>query len=272
MISPAAREGRLGTLDLLRGLTIVSMIFYHGMWDYLYLTQAGRGAAAMRAWYEGPSGHLWQQSICCTFILLSGFCAPFSHRIIRRGLQVSAGGAAVSAVTFLFMYEERVVFGVLTFLGAAMLAQGLLFRFCARRTCFGRLLCALPGPAGVFLSLALFACFRQVNRGYLCFLPGLRLRLPAALYVQKGAAGLLLTAAGFPMKGFFSTDYFSFLPWFFLFQAGVCLHGFIKEKKWFSHPLSGLRLPVLNRMGRHSLLIYLAHQPVLYLFASILWK
>ena len=96
--APQDAGGRLQTLDLLRGLTLISMIIYHGMWDFLYLSESGASMTALRTWYEG-GGHLWQQSICRTFILLSGFCVPFSRHIFRRGLQISAGGAAVSAVT-----------------------------------------------------------------------------------------------------------------------------------------------------------------------------
>lgn len=121
--APQDAGGRLQTLDLLRGLTLISMIIYHGMWDFLYLSESGASMTALRTWYEG-GGHLWQQSICRTFILLSGFCVPFSRHIFRRGLQISAGGAAVSAVTVIALYEDRVLFGVLTFLGAAMLVTG----------------------------------------------------------------------------------------------------------------------------------------------------
>ncbi|HAL59380.1 MAG TPA: hypothetical protein DCP64_08195, partial [Sarcina sp.] len=49
---------------------------------------------------------------------------PFSKHIFRRGLLVSACGILVSAVTVFAMYEERVLFGVLTFHGAAMLLAG----------------------------------------------------------------------------------------------------------------------------------------------------
>ena len=124
--APQDAGGRLQTLDLLRGLTLISMIIYHGMWDFLYLSESGASMTALRTWYEG-GGHLWQQSICRTFILLSGFCVPFSRHIFRRGLQISAGGAAVSAVTVIALYEDRVLFGVLTFLGAAMLVTGGLY-------------------------------------------------------------------------------------------------------------------------------------------------
>ena len=39
--NPEGWRGRLETLDLVRGLTLVSMFIYHGMWDFLYLTETG---------------------------------------------------------------------------------------------------------------------------------------------------------------------------------------------------------------------------------------
>lgn len=100
---PAA--GRYALLDELRGLDLLSMIGYHACWDLIFLF----GMSA--AWYTGWQGHLWQQSICWVFILLSGFCLPLGHRPLRRGLIVSGAGVLVTAVTLLFMPEDRVVFG-----------------------------------------------------------------------------------------------------------------------------------------------------------------
>lgn len=272
---------RLETLDLVRGLTMISMIVYHGMWDFLYLSGTGAAMTGLRTWYEGPGGHLWQQSICRTFILLSGFCVPFSRRIFRRGLQVTGGGLAVSAVTLLWMYEDRVVFGVLTFLGAAMLLAGAVEKRLRKAASL----------RGIVLFLLLFHLTRWVNAGYLRFGPWFRLPLPRALYVSAElqgnlfwkAAGFVLTGLGFPMKNFFSTDYFSLFPWIFLFLAGTCLHHLSASRPYpgaeadgpgqregglFRHPLFHFSLPVLNWMGQHSLLIYLLHQPVLYLLVS----
>ena len=62
---------RSSTLDSLRGLTLFSMIAYHLCWDLVYL----RGLPW--AWYNGFWAYIWQQSICCTFILLSGYCWRF---------------------------------------------------------------------------------------------------------------------------------------------------------------------------------------------------
>ena len=273
--------GRLETLDLLRGATLISMILYHGMWDYIYLSETGGRMSALKDWYRGPGGFFWQQSICWTFILLSGFCVPFSKHIFRRGLQVSAAGLAVSAVTLLWMYDERVVWGVLSFLGAAMLLSGA--GRLLKEDVPGRSAWQMPSEskagsnsrrgkalAGFVLCCLLFYVFRWVNAGYLQVLPGSSIALPEFLY-REGISGAILTVVGFPMKGFFSTDYFSLLPWFFLFRAGFYLHGIVKERGWFAHPAFRLSLPVLNRMGKYSLLIYLLHQPVLYLLTVLLF-
>lgn len=63
---------RCALLDELRGLDLISMMLYHGMWDLVYLF-------GVRApWYGSWQGELWQQSICWVFILLSGFCLPLA--------------------------------------------------------------------------------------------------------------------------------------------------------------------------------------------------
>mgnify|MGYP002236244870 CR=1 FL=1 len=96
------------------------MMLYHACWDMMFLF------GIWMDWYIGWPGRLWQQSICWVFILLSGFCVPLGHRTLKRGAQVFAAGALVTVVTLVFMPEDRVVFGVLTFLGSAMLLTGVL--------------------------------------------------------------------------------------------------------------------------------------------------
>ena len=103
---------RYALLDELRGLDLISMMCYHGLWDVVFLF------GVQLPWYTGMPGHLWQQSICWVFILLSGFCLPMGHHPYKRGALVFGAGALVTAVTVLFMPEDVVLFGVLT-LGAA---------------------------------------------------------------------------------------------------------------------------------------------------------
>ena len=119
-VQQKAPASRYALLDELRGLDLVSMMLYHACWDMMFLF------GIWMDWYIGWPGRLWQQSICWVFILLSGFCVPLGHRTLKRGAQVFAAGALVTVVTLVFMPEDRVVFGVLTFLGSAMLLTGVL--------------------------------------------------------------------------------------------------------------------------------------------------
>ena len=112
-------SSRYALLDELRGLDLISMMLYHGMWDAVYLF------GVVVPWYSAGQGRLWQQSICWVFILLSGFCLPLGHHPLKRGAAVFGAGALVTAVTLLFMPENVVWFGVLTLLGSAMLLTGL---------------------------------------------------------------------------------------------------------------------------------------------------
>lgn len=201
---------RYRLLDELRGLDLISMMLYHGMWDVVFLF----GVA--QKWYTGRPGFVWQQSICWVFILLSGFCLPLGHHPFRRGAVVFGAGALVTAVTLLFLPEDVVWFGVLT--------------------------------------LLFWVTYPTMNGFW--NLPGGRLALPQALYVSYPTAYL-----GFMPKSFFSTDYFPLLPWLFLFWAGYFLHHLVGRGRLA--PLRRSVCPPLGWMGRHSLVLYLLHQPVI---------
>lgn len=239
---------RLHLIDTIRGATLLSMIAYHASWDLVYI------AGVNWPWYMSRQAFYWQQGICWTFILVSGFCMIFSRNWLKRGLLVFGGGALVTLVTLLVLPQDRVVFGVLTFLGSAMLLAG----------AGDAVLQKIPAPAGMIISAALFALSRNVNRGYLGF-GSWKTELPRAMY-----RNMLTSFLGFPMSGFFSTDYFSLFPWIFLFLCGSFAGRYILKKGWLKAPCMYYNIPILSWLGRHSLLIYLVHQPVIYLvFAAV---
>ena len=236
---------RYALLDELRGLDLVSMMLYHACWDLVFLFDMN-----MR-WYAGTPGRLWQQFICWVFILLSGFCVPLGRHMLRRGTVVFGAGAVVTLATLVFMPEGRVIFGVLTFLGTAMLLTGVLEPVLKRT----------PPLVGLAVSAVLFAVCYPVGLGWVG-LGGWKLMLPQSLYANYFTAFF-----GFYPDWFYSADYFGLLPWLFLFWAGYYLHKAVGRRRM--EPLRRPVCPALGWMGRHSLLLYLLHQPVIYGVLSV---
>ena len=239
---------RYHLLDGIRGATLISMIAYHAAWDLVYIAGVGW------PWYHTQGAYYWQQSICWTFILLSGFCMNLSFHKWKRGLVVSGGGLLVTAVTLVFMYEDRVIFGVLTFLGCAMLLTALLERWLKK----------VHAVIGFAASAYLFYLFREVNSGFLQILPGMTAALPETLY-----RGLPATFLGFTESGFYSTDYFSLLPWIFLFWCGFYLGILLQKDGTMNSRIMMWNVKPLSFLGRNSLLVYLLHQPVLYMLVVL---
>lgn len=190
-MKPTSIRLRSGTLDTIRGLTLVSMIVYHACWDLVYLYRLDWG------WYRSFWAGIWQQSICCTFILLSGFCWQMGRHPLRRGLMSFFGGAAVSLATLLVLLETPVQFGVLTFLGSAALLTIPLRPLLSR----------IPPRLELALSFALFLVLWDVNKGFLGLAGVPLLYLPRNWYANTLSAGL-----GFPAPSFVSSDYFPLLP------------------------------------------------------------
>ena len=236
-------SGRLHLLDALRGFLMINMIAYHGMWDLVYLFGVPAG------WYAGTPKYLWQQFICWSFILLSGFCWNFSRNHLRRGLLVFGGGAVISLVTCILMPENRILFGILTCIGSCVILM----------IPAEKLLKKVPDGIGLILSFGLFFLLRNCSKGALGFERLVIAPLPDWLYRNNLTAYL-----GFPQPGFFSTDYFPLLPWIFLFIAGYFLCRITTRLDLNRRLFARGQLPVLNVIGRNSLLVYLLHQPALY--------
>ena len=170
---------------------------------------------------------LWLGGLC--FVGLAGYCCRFSESNLRRGLLTLACGVLVMLVTTLAGYPSS--FGVLVLLGLCMLLYGLVGE------CFARLP-RLPRLFGCAL-LFLFTLF-----------------LTKHVTVQAR----WLFPLGFIAEDFYSSDYYPLFPWAFAFFFGASLGELPEGAKHFGQGLPG----ALSWPGRHSLLIYLLHQPVLF--------
>lgn len=235
------QKRRYHLLDALRGVTLLSMIVYHLTWDLVHLH------GMPWDWLDAAPGVAWQKSICCTFILLSGFCWSLGRKPWKNGLLVSAAGLVVTAVTHVALPEEPVWFGILTQLGLSMLLLAIAEPLAEK----------VPPRYGVVGCMLLFALTYSVGQGTLLG----TVPLPEVLY----HGGIVSNSFGFQTAGFYSADYFPIFPWSFLFFTGYYLYRLAKQGGWLEHPcLSWGKTHPVSRLGRHSLLIYLAHQPVLY--------
>ena len=224
---------RFDILDAWRTLAILLMLVYHFLYDLLIF-----GVITPRQMFS-PGLNLMQKFICGSFILLAGASARFSRSNLRHGIIVLLAGIAVEIGAA--VGGQTIRFGILQFMGVSMV----LWHFA------GRYLQKLPrwllaaGGAVLYVLTDWWAGQVTVSVSWLYPL-------------------------GFPNAAFTSADYFPLLPWFFLFLMGAALGGWCldhRDNKILTAPLPG----ALTFPGRHSLIIYLLHQPVLYGVSYLIW-
>ena len=102
-------KNRIWAVDALRGLALLNMLAYHAMYDWVYIFGHPSG------WYDigATPCHVWQQYICWSFLLLSGYSFSLAKNPWKNGLVTAGCAAVLSAVTILFMPGEAIWFGVL---------------------------------------------------------------------------------------------------------------------------------------------------------------
>lgn len=117
----AAAGQRFWQIDALRGLALLNMLVYHAMYDWVYIFGHASG------WYDiwSTHCHVWQQYICWSFILLSGYSFTLSRRPLKNGLLTAACALVLTVATAVAMPEEVIWFGVLHLLGCAALLNQL---------------------------------------------------------------------------------------------------------------------------------------------------
>lgn len=232
------QKNRIWELDALRGICILGMIVVHFVFD---LNEFAGLNLTPPAWFN-----FCQQYGHILFILISGICATLASRSFRRGVMVFCAGLLVTGVTLFMVYvlnfnrNLSIFFGILHLLGICMMLFPL----------FKKLpVWALSVLAAVFIALG----------WYLTTLKPVALSFPSA-------GGLLLGSLGIRTTGFYSGDYFPLFPnlgWFLL-GAVVGRTAYRRKESLLPRVNSDFFLLRFFRFcGRHSLWIYLLHQPLL---------
>jgi len=216
---------RIQWLDSLRGIAIVLMVIFHFCYDLRYFGWVS---------WDTPNGSGWWQFryvILTLFIFTMGMSLSLAHqkrfkpkKFFVRALQLALAASVVTAMSLLMFPSSWIYFGILHFLLMASLI------------------------AIVFIKTPLASLIIGAGIIVLFWLGILDARIPFVLFEQY-----------LPDN---TEDFVPFFPW-----LGVCLIGLAATHYL---PLQKIeqtlpKLPKsLNFLGRHGLIIYIIHQPILF--------
>ncbi|MEE0858777.1 MAG: heparan-alpha-glucosaminide N-acetyltransferase domain-containing protein [Acutalibacteraceae bacterium] len=232
---------RIHMLDEIRGLAVIAMILYHLFYSMTFIFNMECSYSIMSAIYP------YEPIIPITFITISGIVCSFSRNNLKRGLIVFGVAIGITLVTGIFIPSQVILFGILHFLGIALILYGILQKAFAK----------IPVGIGLTIFLILFIFCYNIPKGYIGISSYANIQLPQQLYSVYA-----LSFIGFPSSDFISSDYFPIIPYIFLFFAGTFIGRIFKEKgvpKFMYKKLC----PPLDFIGKHALIIYVAHQPII---------
>ncbi|MFH1102034.1 MAG: heparan-alpha-glucosaminide N-acetyltransferase [Methanobacteriota archaeon] len=233
------KKDRFWEIDTLRGIAIIMMIIYHVIfdlnWFYVYPINL-RALPLLVFLYPIGTMFLFLVGVSLTLSFshaqktLTGYELPL--KILLRGIKVFLFGMILTVVTWFYLRQGYIIFGVLHCIGVSIILAYPLLRYRLSNLILGWIL--------IIIGL---------------FIYGYPVGVPWLLWL------------GLVPYGFYTIDYFPLLPWFGVVLLGVFVGNTVyKEGKrqFFIRDLSQNKgIQTLSVLGRHSLLIYLVHQPVL---------
>ncbi len=224
---------RIAAVDLARAAALLAMAIYHFAWDLEFFGYLDPGTTGSGGW------KIFARSIATSFLFLVGVSLVLAHGdgirwrgYWKRLAMVAAAALAITAATWFAFPDGFIFFGILHQIALASLL-GLAFL---------RLPWAVNAAlAVVFVTLPLV------------------FRSPVFAHPSLWWVGLSPTVPR-------SNDYVPLFPWFGAVLAGMAfarLASVIGLRQRIARFVPGrwAKLPLL--LGRHSLLVYLVHQPVI---------
>lgn len=226
------KHSRLIWLDLLRAMAILAMVVFHFTFDLMYFGYIEAGTVFQPEW------RMFERSIAISFLFLAGLSWQHTHRtgikwlsVWRRVALLGIAAAGISIVTYFTFGPYMIRFGILhLILVMSLLSLPLL-----------TLHWAVPlACAAAFISYFIWADGPVEGSIWMMWL----------IWTSETAG---------------SVDYRPIMPWGFAFFAGMATHALLTHLNAFAYhgPVWNWTRP-LAWAGRHSLAIYLIHQPILF--------
>jgi uncharacterized membrane protein len=237
------RRPRIALVDIARGAALVAMFVYHFAWDLSFFRLIATDIVAHAGW------RWFAHLIAGSFLAMVGASLVLATRdgfdraaYLRRLALVAGAAALVTVGTYLFMPDAYVFFGILHHIAvASVLALPFLL---------------LPSLAVAGGAITAFA-------------------LPALVSHPLLDVDLLLWL-GLSDRPIRSGDFVPLFPWFGCVLAGIVAAraalAFVGEGRLAAIRAEGGVGRILATMGRHSLPIYLVHQPLfIALLSAWIW-
>ncbi len=247
-------KDRAWELDFLRGIALIMMLFMHTSWDFRYEFGVDIFSYLEADWFWS----FVHPVIVVLFVGVSGICSTFSRSNVKRGLKILAATLVLNIGT-LIIYKVTgipclIIFNVLSVLTCGIFLYALI-AFIEKKTN------ANPNVANVIMGLI----------GLYIVIVGCNIH-----YMDNASDSLFFLPVGFDIAGTPPmADYMPLFPWLGVFLLG-CVIGrtCYKDKKTLfagkGKVMSAVARPV-EFIGRHSLIIYLAHQPVIYALLFVIF-
>ena len=237
-ITSTSRQ-RYWEIDTLRGVAIIMMVIFHLMWDLVSFDITPDVVLYAGFW------KYFQRTTAITFLLLVGISLTVSY---RRAKAQQPGAALFPK----FFWRGLRIFGI-----------GMGFTLIAWATGFGYVHFGILHLIGTAIILA----YPLLGYRWLNFI------LWLILFVLGGAIRYIylphnwLDWLGFHTRLYAPLDYFPLIPWFGVVLLGLAIGNTVYRPEGRLIPLPDLSawLPVrlLQWLGKHSLIIYVIHQPLL---------
>lgn len=217
-----------------KGVAICLVMLYHFVFDLTFFTAI---PVNVGSW----SWRLVALTGASLFVFTSGLSIAWAYytnphnaksRLHRRSIILLAIACCISLITWVAFPEEPIFFGILHCLSMCGFLAPFFFRF---------------GMINIIFGIAIIASsflIETIHSKHLWLLP-----------------------FGITPMHFYTLDYFPLIPWFGLFLWGITFaHCMQHYQKYVSTPQPNTKIiKTLTFLGKRTLMLYLIHQPIIFL-------